>query len=345
MIAIGAGKLVVPGKKSTLEAALALSVATGRAVRWEGYRRGGKPSPGLQETDLETLHLFESISETGVIGGDVGSTTIEFEPRSIRSGRLQFDVSPEASLLPALRAAVVPLARSSEPTELVLRGSSHAPSGDTVEVTSSTWCHLLQRLGIDVSVRLDCAGFAPRGGGEVTCRVSPRAGSEWRGIELATRDELDAIEIVSAAARLPENVSQRQAARARSGVHLSGVEPTVQLVKLRAGGAGSVVVVTGRFGPLPIAFASVSDRGKSSETVGEEAASSFRSYWRQPHVVPDLFVSNFLLFLAFVSGTSSFTTPRLPGSAETHARLIEAFTGRNVDIEGKVGRPAKIRVV
>jgi RNA 3'-terminal phosphate cyclase (ATP) len=347
MIRIGTGELAVEGSASALRGALALSCATGASFQWEGFRRKRKASPGFRAADSEAVELFAQLSGARREGGRLGEVAIEFEPARPASGEHRFELSPAGSMCPLLRAAAVSLVVATRDadiaSELSLSGSTHAPGGETFEVTSSTFGFFLRKLGVEWSLELACAGFAPRGGGEVVLRISP-AMAPMQGVELMALGPLESIQIVSGGASLPAHVQQRQAARARSGVHISGLEPTVQLVKLRSRSAGSVVATTGLFGEVPITVASVSQRGRSSEFVGEQAAANFRRVANQSAVVPEHLVDSLLPFLAFAAGESRFTTPRLPSNIRSHARLIHAFTDREVVIEGKTGQRGTIRV-
>ncbi len=344
MIRIGVGDLAIESSGATLRSALALSCATGLPFRWEGFRRKGSPSSGLLRFDAASVRLFAHISAARVEGGAVGEDTVALEPGPLHTGEQRFELPADESMLPLLRAALMPLAHAEGESSLVLTGSTHGPGGETFEVVSSTFHYFLEQLGIEVSLALEYAGFAPKGGGEVSARLGSRSDAGWRPLALVEREELQSIQIVSAGASVPGHVCQRQAARARSGVQLSGLEPTVQLLKLRARSAGSVVAITGRFGEVPTTFASVSERGKSAESVGEQAAQAFRRFANQPGAVPEILIDSLLLFLAFAEGESRVTTPRLPAAAPGQAALIRAFTGREVQIEGKVGQPARIRV-
>ncbi|GMR23833.1 MAG: RNA 3'-terminal phosphate cyclase [Acidobacteriota bacterium] len=344
MIRIGSGGLAVESSASALRSALALSCASGLPFRWEGFRRKGSTSPGLRPVDAESVRLFAQITGARVDGGGVGEDTVALEPGPVRPGEHRFEVPADEPLMPLLRVALMPLALAGRESSLLLAGSTHAPGGETFEVVGSTFHYFLGKLGIEVSLALEYAGFAPRGGGEVSARLASGSDAAWEPLVLVDREELASIQIISAGASVPAHVRQRQAARARSGVHISGCEPTVQLLKLRARSAGSVVAITGRFGQVPVTFASVSERGKSAESVGEEAARAFRRFTNQPAVVPEILVDSLLLFLAFAQGESRIATPRLPAVAPGVAALIRAFTGREVRIDGKVGQQARIRV-
>jgi RNA 3'-terminal phosphate cyclase (ATP) len=353
MIRIGSGNLAVESSASALRSALALSCACGRAFRWDGFRRKGKGkgkdsvSPGLSSVDVESVRLFSQITGARVDGGGIGEDVVALEPGAVRPGDHRFELSAAEPMMPLLRSALLPLALHGEGSSLRIAGSTHAPGGETFEVVSSTFHYFLAKLGIKVSLALEWAGFAPRGGGEVSARLAPGPSDSdpaWEPLVLVDREELVSVQIISAGASLPAHVPQRQGARARSGVHMFGLEPTVQLMKLRARSAGSVVAITGRFGQVPVTFASVSERGKSAESVGEQAAQAFRLFANQPGVVPEILVDSLLPFLAFGPGESSIATPRLPAATPAVSALIGAFTGREVEIDGKVGRHARIRV-
>jgi len=339
MIRLGAGALAFESDHRTLLAALALSVATGRAFAWKGFRR---KAGGLDVAEAAFARWCADLSGGNLLGGSEGDTEVGLEPQSVASGDYRLDVPGAVPALPFLRAALLPLARAGGESKLLVTGATHAAESETFEVTSSTWCVLLGRLGLDVEMKLKCAGFVPGGGGEIASRIL--GGAAWKAVELVRREELTAVRIVSAGALLPTHVQQRQAARARSGVQISGLTPTVQLLELRAQGGGSVVAVTGVYGTLPVTTSSVSERGKSAEAVGQEAAAGFRRFLNEVGVVPGMFVDSLVLFLAFAKGPSVLTTPRLTQAAMWSTRLAGAFTGRSFEIEGKLGRAARIEI-
>ena len=342
MILLGGSGLALESDDRTLLAALALSAATGRGFRWVGFR--GNAS-GLRVSEAQWVQFFASLCEAKAFTGEAGGRIVQLEPappKFVVAGEHEIAIPGDESALPFLRAALLALARAEGASRLTVKGSTHAPGNETFEVTSSTWVGLLKPLGVELGMQLDSAGFLPRGGGEITAHVT--GGRPWKGDDWSKRDGRDAIQIVSAAASLPAHVQQRQAARARSGVAILGYEPFAQLLKLRAGSTGSVVAVTGSFGELRVTMASVSERGKSAETVGKEVSAAFRRYAQQPRVVPEGLVDSLLPFLAFAEGPSTLTTPRLLPRAIACAQLVEAFTGRKVEIDGKPNGPATLTI-
>ena len=343
MIEIGTGELRVESASASLLAAATLSAATGRSFRWSGYRAKREPS-GVRAAELALLGGVASLAGGAVLGDMPGDPSPGLAPGDAPAGERQLAIDPGAALWPVFRLAMLPVAASGVPSTIHVTGSTHGSGGETFEVTESGWCALLSTLGIDLTLTLERASFAPRDGGRVTARIAPAEARSWTPVTACARAELASVRIVSAGAAVPSHVQQRQAARARSGVQIAGCEPSVQLMKLPARSAGSVVAVTGRFGGFPVSFAAVSERGRSAESVGELAAAGFREYAKQPSVVPARFVDALLLFAACVRGRSMFTTPRLPASTVDVARLVEAFTGSRTRIVGRAGEPSRIEV-
>lgn len=341
-VRIARGALAVEPSRAALRVALSLACAAARPLVWESYRpRAG----GLDEVDVQTVDLFRALFDAELEAGGLGDTSLRFRPRALKPGPLERAIDGREPLLPFLGAAALPAARSGRELELVLRGSTHAPAGASFETASSTWLHLMSDAGIDLDLELLRAGFAPRGGGSLRLRVRSRAAeARFAPLDLASERPLEAVRILSAAARLPTHVQQRQAARARSGIQIAGIEPNVQLLKLRAENAGSVVAVTGRFGGLPVTVSAVPARSRSAESAGEEAASEFRLLLATRSLVPPALVESVLSNLAFADGASRLATWRLPSEAATLVEIVRAFSGRDVSVEGKAGGPALVRI-
>jgi RNA 3'-terminal phosphate cyclase (ATP) len=331
LIRLGRGGTAVEEARETLEAALALSLATARGFVWEGPR-APKRHDAL---------FFESVC-AGRFGEEASGVRVE--PGAVREGSLRVEVEGGEPLLRLLRFLALPLGRSGKVLELTATGTTHFGEGETFEVLSSTWVHWMRQAGLDVAVRLVRAGFAPRGGGELTLAFGPPP-SALAPLDLDRKGTLEALHIVSAAASLPSHVQQRQAARARSGVAIAGIDPNVQLLKLAASGSGSTVAITGVYDGTPVTVSAVSERGRSVEWVGEKAAAEFRRLVAGTGgIVPPALLPSLVLAAGLAPGPSRLATYRLPRTIDSHAALVRAFTGRAVRVAGKSGAPGEVVV-
>jgi len=329
------------GGGQILRSALALSVVTGRPFRLAGIR-AQRPNPGLAPQHLHTVRAFRDISGASCRGDELGSGELSFEPGRPRAGSYRIEIETAGSVTLVLQALHLPLAFAPGPSELYLRGGTHVPWSPSFNYVESCWLPIMARLGLRLDLRLERAGFYPRGGGRVSARIEPA--ERVQPLELMERGTLLALEVVSAAAGLPGHVRQRQASRARVGVQAAGVAPSVQLVELAADSPGSVVAVNAVFQNTRVTTSALGARGKPAESVGEGAAAAFRFYLGRPGALEEHLADQILLPLALASGSSVFTTVRVTQHLLTNAEVIRDFLERRIDIQGAVGEPGTIRI-
>ena len=197
------------------------------------------------------------------------------------------------------------------------------------------WAPLLRRSGLDIELRLERAGFAPRGEGRLLARFGGRA--QPQPVPLMSFGPLEAIQVTSAVVALPAHVQRRQAARAAMGLQITGIEPVSQLVKLPGRSRGNVLAVTGFSGEDRLTTAALSARGKSAESVADEATARFRHFLKQGALVEPSLVVPLVLFLLQGNAPFSLATPWLLPRVLIARSLIELFLERRLAIEGKPG--------
>jgi RNA 3'-terminal phosphate cyclase (ATP) len=264
------------------------------------------------------------------------------EPGTTKSGSYRVDIGTAGSITLVLQAVTLPLALAQGTSEVVFRGGTHVPWSPPYNYIEFCWLPLLSRIGLSLDVRLERAGFYPRGGGEAVARI--HGGASLEGLKMTERGRLEALEIVSGAARLPGHVRNRQASRARVGVEAAGVRPSVQLVELEAFSPGSFVAVAAVFEKTRTLASALGARGKAAETVGEEAAAAFRFYLDRSGALDEHMADQLVLPLALARGASEFTTVRVTRHLETNVEVIRSFLERSVDIEGEIGSPGRVRI-
>jgi RNA 3'-terminal phosphate cyclase (ATP) len=252
------------------------------------------------------------------------------------------DIGTAGSVTLVLQALALPLALAEGTSEVFLRGGTHVPWSPPYNYIELCWLPLVSGIGLSLDVRLERAGFYPRGGGEVFARI--HGGASLEGLDMTERGGLEALEIVSAAARLPGHVRNRQAGRARVGVEAAGVRPLVQLVELEAFSPGSVVAVTGVFEKTRTVASALGARGKPAETVGEEAAAAFRFYLERSGALDEHMADQLVLPLALARGSSELTTVRVTKHLKTNVEVIRSFLDRSVVIEGEIGLPGRVKI-
>lgn len=305
-----------------------------------GFRRRVASGKGLRPEDLAVLGLFRDMTDGLCQAATTESLEFSFEPGRVRAGNFSASLERGAPVMPLLQAAGLVMATASRETRLTLYGGTHVPGGPIFEAVDSTWRHVSGLAGMSLSIRLKWAGFGPQKNGEVSAQCSGPVA--FKPVTLEVRPALRAIQIKSAAASLPAHLQQRQASRARAALRVAGIEPTVQLLKLPAASRGCSVAITGLFGEMPITVASIGERGKSVEAIGEDAAAHFRRFLGSDAVLPPGQVGALIPLLAMAQGSSSMTTSRLLASDTVAATLVGLFLDRTVRVEGKVGKPGRV---
>ncbi len=329
------------GGGQVLRSALVLSAVTGLPFRVEGIR-ARRPNPGLAPQHLRAVRIFREITGATCKGDELRSQFLQFVPGKVEHGSYTVDIGTAGSVTLALQALAIPLALVGGTSEMVLRGGTHVSWSPPFNYVESCWLPFMTRLGFRLEIRMERAGFYPKGGGEVRVRV--KGGSEVQPLRLEEPGELGSVQIVSAAAKLPGHVCQRQASRARVGVQAAGVRPTVHLVELQAPSPGSVVAITGIFENTRIVATALGSRGKRAESVGEEAAAAFCTFIDRPGAVDEHLADQIVLPLALATGESVFTTVRITRHLVTNVEVIRLFLDREIEVEGEVGKPGRVRI-
>jgi RNA 3'-terminal phosphate cyclase (ATP) len=324
------------GGGQILRTALSLAALTGTPVRVERLR-AARSRPGLRPQHLTAVQAVARLSQAEVTGARLSSRDLTFRPRALKGGHYFFDVAETARSAGAVSLivqALLPLLiRAEAPATVILKGGTHVPWSPPVHYLSHVFLPALAALGAEVNLTLERWGWYPRGGGEVRLTTRPTrllTGVRWRAP--AARSAFQAL---SAAARLPEHVARRQAARlsARLG-------EAVPVAMVPAGGQdpGSLVFL---WGPRA-GFSALGARGKPAEQVADEAVDAYLAFRTSGAAVDRHLADQMLIYLALAQGPSSFTTEAVTSHLLTNVWVIEQFFGPIFEVRGNPGEPGEI---
>lgn len=184
--ATGAGLIRIDGSQGEgggqiLRTSLSLSVLTGRPLEIDRIR-AGRERPGLQRQHLACVEAAARVSGAVVEGGVMGSTRLLFRPGRVSALRAEFRVDGAGSALLVLQTVLPALLRAEGVSEVVVEGGTHNPLAPPFPFVARSFVPLLRRMGFDLDVELERAGFAPRGGGR--CRLRVRPGGAVRSLVL-----------------------------------------------------------------------------------------------------------------------------------------------------------------
>src|SRR5262245_8623472 len=105
------------GGGQILRTSLGLSLVTGKPVRIVNVR-AKRERPGLMRQHLTAVEAAVKIGDARVVGAEIGSTELEFEPRAVRTGRHAFAVGTAGSATLVLQTVLPALLTASGPSTL-----------------------------------------------------------------------------------------------------------------------------------------------------------------------------------------------------------------------------------
>jgi RNA 3'-terminal phosphate cyclase (ATP) len=324
------------GGGQILRTALSLAALTGVPVRIESIR-AGRSKPGLRPQHLTAVQAVARVSQAEVTGAHLGSQALTFRPRTPQGGHYIFDVAETTgsagSVTLIAQALLPPLVKAESPATIILKGGTHVPWSPPAHYLSHVFLPALAAMGAEVEMTLERWGWYPRGGGEV--RLTTRGARPLTGVQWRTPAESSAFRALSAAAKLPEHVARRQAARlaARLG-------EAVPVTVISAGGQdpGSLVFL---WGPRA-GFAALGARGKPAEQVADEAVEAYLVFRESGAALDRHLADQILIYLALAKGPSTFTTEAVTSHLLTNVWVIEQFLGPTFEIKGGLGERGEI---
>ena len=305
--------------------------------------RARRREPGLRPQHLQAVQAAAKLTNGSLNGASVGSTEIKYFPGELLEdyrGSIDTGTAGSVSLI---AQTIVPISIFGG-THLDVRivGGTEVPNSPTVDYLQQLLLPVYRSLGAHVEIMIERRGYYPRGGGIVRITSAPGQSkpSPLSFAETERRAEKQEVNILSVSRSLPEHISSRQSASARSLLEKEGFARTVQ--RLDSSGPslspGSSMLVYIQTGNTMIGSSSLGERGKRAELVGEEAAINFLNECSDlPNV--DSHLADMLVTLAcLINGTSRFTTSRISDHFTTNSEIAKKIVGCSVSCKKIDGR-------
>lgn len=307
------------GGGQILRSALALSMVTGRPFRIEKIR-AGRPTPGLLRQHLTAVNAAAEICGAEVEGAAVGSLDVTFIPHAIRSGDYSFAVGTAGSTTLVFQTILPALMCAPGPSRVCLEGGTHNPFAPPFEFLQKSFLPLLARMGPQVDVVLERAGFYPAGGGRMIARIEP---ATLKPLHLLERGQILHRRSVAAVANLPLEIAERESGLI--GRELCLANDSLAVVSLPGGpGPGNVITLELESEHVSAVFTGFGQRGVRAEAVVAEIVGQVRQYLEAGVPVCPHLADQLMLPLALAGG-GSFATMPLSRHASTNIEVIGRF--------------------
>ncbi len=328
------------GGGQILRTALALSAILGRPVELVKIRAGRK-NPGLQPQHLACVRALAEITGAEVQGAERGSHMLHFEPGPIIGGLRRFDIGTAGAVSLVFQTILAPLAWAGSPSALTMTGGTHVPWSPPAPYVSEVFLPITARMGVLASWQVERAGFYPRGGGEVRAAVKPSM--RLTPLDLSDRGAMLAIRGLSAVARLPRRIAERQAAHVRRRLADAGYATVeIEIQELDAACPGDALFLWAEFERSRAGFGALGERGKPAERVADEATDALLQFLAGEAAIDPHLADQLAILMALAPGRSVLTTTRVSQHLLTNLWTIQQFIPLSISLAGGMGQPGRV---
>ncbi len=314
------------GGGQVLRTALGLSLLTGKAFKIYNIRAGRK-KPGLMRQHQTAVKAAIEISGASAHGDALGSQALEFTPKSVKAGNYCFSVGTAGSCILVLQAILPPLLVADKPSCLTLEGGTHNPYAPPFEFLADSFLPILARMGANVSVQLERAGFYPAGGGRLTVMIEPV--KRWVVPDIMERGNIHAQKGRILLSSLPHHIGERELKTVKAKLGWNPSCLSIEGVDSR--GPGNMVVLSVQSDALTETFTGCGQKGVKAERVASRTCKQLRRYISSEACV-GVYLADQLLIPMAMAGGGRFTTLKVSQHFLTNAQIIKRFLEINIEI-------------
>ncbi len=160
------------GGGQIIRSAITLSCITKQPIHLENIRKNRKVI-GLRPQHLTAIKIIQKITNSEVIGAEIGSTELKFIPGNVKSLELIEDVGTAGSISLILQVLIPVVAISQKKLDLKIKGGTDVLWSPSIDYTQYVLREAYSRMGIKFSLELCKRGYYPKGGGEINLHVNP----------------------------------------------------------------------------------------------------------------------------------------------------------------------------
>ena len=330
------------GGGQVLRSALTMSILTSQAFTIQNIR-AQRQKPGLMAQHLKAVDAAAAISRAAVDGARLGSSYLEFYPGEIRAGRYQFDIGTAGATSLVLQTIAIPLSFAGSASSVIITGGTHVPWSPCFHYLDLQWRYWLERIGFNLDLTLDLAGFYPQGGGRISCVIRPA--HPLVGLQLAHPGEFVRLSGTSAVADLDPAIADRQKRQAFGRLGKRFPTFLVKTTRLPARSKGTFLMILAEFSTGRGCFCSLGERGKPAERVADECVDALEAYLDSGAAIDPYLADQLLIPLALAASPSLLHTARITQHLLTNASVIQRFLPLEIIIRGELGQPGYVEIV
>lgn len=326
------------GGGQILRTALALSLVTARPFRIERIR-AARPKPGLLRQHLTAVQAAAKIGSARVVGAEVGSCELTFEPTGLTGGEYQLAVGTAGSATLVLQTILPALLRAKEVSRLTIEGGTHNPNAPPFDFVAKTFLPVLRRMGAAIDARLEAHGFYPAGGGRIAVTIDPCPG--LAPVALLDRGAVR-LQARAVCAALPEGIGKREMSVVRDRLGLDRIDCHVECVGEPAG-PGNVMTIVAAGEAVTEVITGFGIRGVTAEKVASDACDEAERYLRSEVPVGEHLADQLLIPMA-LAGSGVFRTLTPTPHTLTNASVVQRFLDVPIAFDAETPEVCRITV-
>jgi RNA 3'-terminal phosphate cyclase (ATP) len=326
------------GGGQILRSSLALSILTGRPFRIYDIR-ANRPKPGLRRQHLTCVLAAAAISGATVTGGVLDSRDVTFVPNALRGGDYHFDVGSAGSTMLVLQTILPPLMTADAPSTITLEGGTHNFGAPPFPFLAKTFLPLINRMGPRVELRIERAGFAPRGGGRAVVKIAP---APLKPLHLLTRGPVRRTFARATIAGLPRSIAERELKLVGRVLKLAAKDLTIEELPADQG-PGNIVTVEVESEHVTEVFTAFGAKGIGAEEVARDAARQAKRYIDLDVPVDEHLADQLILPLALAKG-GSYLTGDLSLHATTNIETLQQFIDVPIELRQVARHQNEVRI-
>jgi RNA 3'-terminal phosphate cyclase (ATP) len=305
--------------------------------------RSKRKKPGLRPQHSTAVEAAAAICSADVEGNKIGSRELVFHPKKIKAGSYRFDIGSAGSTSLVLQTLILPLSLGEETSTVSISGGTHVPWSPCYHYLDFNYLPFLWKIGIDLHLRMERAGFYPVGGGQIRATINPS--KKITPFISLDRGRLLEIRGVSAVAKLSKNIASRQRRQVIGRLGRRFPLNDIRVSEIPAKSPGSLLLLLAEFEKSQVCYFALGAKGKSADKVADAAITEFEEFIATEGVIDQYLADQLLLPLAFANGISEFRVSKVTLHLVTNAEVIRKFLPVEIDIEGKIGKPGIIKIV
>lgn len=320
------------GGGQILRTSLALSSILGIPFEMSSIR-SRRPNPGLRRQHLCGVKACAEICGAKAEGAELGSESLQFIPKKIKTGSYQFNVGSGGSTTLVLQSVLLPLAVQKEPSTIKVMGGTYCPGAPTGEFFTEALVPRMNQMGYTVAAEIIRSGFFRAGGGIIDvncCHAGLSMPVNWVTSETPRRCLIQLI-----VSRFPEKTILKISKLIREELEkmkraIAYDLEIVEKTEIEETGAAVIVKTEGKMGAS--VFSEIAAYGYSSEALAKILGKQIRAFFAVNAPIEIHLADQLILPLFFAAG-GRFITTGLSEHLESCCQILELFTGQKVDIQ------------